>query len=41
LFSIDDFSNGLFDGLLLSITAGGVAWMIQLCFKLFNNLTKG
>lgn len=39
--SLIDFRNGVFFGILLSVTAGGVAWMIQLGFKTWNNLIGG
>lgn len=36
-----EFRNGVFFGLMLSVSAGGVGWMIKLCYQVWNTLIGG
>lgn len=38
-FYQDIVAQGITIGLLISVCAGGFAWGIRLCIKLFSNLT--
>lgn len=35
---VESLRDGVFNGILLGLTAGGAGWMIRICFSTFNKI---